>query len=115
MHESMFWWSAIEHMQALRIPAISFERRTTGGVEHDIPNVRLHFRRDAKRRGGPAQDHRRHVAKYVVVSDVHSSAIPPGTRYRVTQRALVAQRSHARNLWHSMGEDSADLYVRMCR
>ena len=77
--------------------------------------MRLHFRKDDKRRGGRAKDHRPDVAKYIAVSDVHSSAIPPGTRQRFTQRALVAQRSHARNLWHSMGEDSADLYVRMCR
>lgn len=77
--------------------------------------MRLHFRDDDERLGLPAQDHQQNVAQFVAVSDVHSSAIPPGTRYIVTQRALVAQRSHVRNVYHSLGEDSADLYARMCR
>ena len=86
-----------------------------GGLQHEVPSVRLHFRDDDERQGGPAMDHQQNVGKYIASADVLSSPIPAGTNYKLAQRALVFQRSHVRNLWHSLGEDSADLYVRMCR
>jgi hypothetical protein len=90
-------------------------RVDAGDLQHDIPSVRLHFRDDDDRLDGPAQDHQENVGKFVASADVFSSPIPAGTNYKLAQRALAFQRSHVRNLWHSMGEDSADLYVRMCR
>jgi hypothetical protein len=86
-----------------------------GGLQHDIPSVRLHFRDDDDRQGQPAQDHQQNVGRFIASADVLSSPIPAGTNYKLAQRALVFQRSHVKNLWHSLGEDSADLYVRMCR
>ena len=90
-------------------------RVDVGGLQHEVPSVRLHFRDDDERQGGPAMDHQQNVGKYIASADVLSSPIPAGTNYKLAQRALVFQRSHVRNLWHSLGEDSADLYVRMCR
>jgi hypothetical protein len=87
----------------------------SGGLQHDVPGVRLYFRDDDQRQGAPAQDHRQNVGRFIVSTDIHSSPVPIDTKYRLAQRALVFQRSHVHNLWHSMGEDSADLYVRMCR
>lgn len=86
-----------------------------GGLQHEIPSVRLHFRDDDDRQGQPPQDHQQNVGKFIAATDVLSSPIPAGTNYKLAQRALVFQRSHVKNLWHSLGEDSADLYVRMCR
>lgn len=87
---------------------------SAGGVVHDVPGVRLHFRDDDDRRGEPPLDHQQNVGKFIVSADVWNSPIP-AVNYKLAKRALVAQRSHVRNLWHSMGEDSADLYVRACR
>ena len=80
-----------------------------------MPDVRLHFRDDDERLSAAPWDHQQNVARFVAVTDSRDAPIPADVRISRVSQALVFQRSHVANWWHSMGEDGADMYARACR